>query len=51
MDYKFGAEEPEYRTQVRRYMTLFREMGYGTVRGWLWYIRENGSDFFEEVSL
>ena len=51
VDYKFGAEEPEYRTQVRRYMTLFREMGYGTVHGWLWYIRENGSDFFEEVSL
>ena len=51
VDYKFGAEEPEYRTQVRRYMTLFREMGFGTVRGWLWYIRENGSDFFEEVSL
>ena len=51
VDYKFGGEEPEYRDQVRRYMNLFREMGHDPVRGWLWYIRENSDDFFEEVSV
>ncbi len=48
IDYKFGGEHPGlYRTQVRRYCQLYRRLGYGPVRGFLWYVTE---DRVEEVS-
>ncbi len=39
IDFKFGEEKPTYVNQVRRYMSLFRKMGYEKVEGYLWYIR------------
>lgn len=38
IDFKFGEEDEKYSGQVRRYMRLFREMGYGEVSGYIWYI-------------
>ena len=39
IDYKFGEEDPtEYSAQVRRYMRLLRNLGYRSVRGFIWYI-------------
>ena len=41
LDYKFGGEEDEYKTQVREYMDAMREMGHPVVRGYLWYARKH----------
>ena len=41
LDYKFGGEEEEYKTQVREYMDAMREMGHPVVRGYLWYARKH----------
>lgn len=38
IDFKFGEEDEKYSGQVRRYMRLFREMGYGEVSGYIWYV-------------
>ncbi|MBO7397263.1 MAG: UvrD-helicase domain-containing protein [Bacteroidales bacterium] len=38
IDYKFGEQENAHLRQVGRYMRLYRELGYSTVEGWLWYI-------------
>ena len=38
IDYKFGQPRPEHTTQVARYVSLMRQMGYPSVEGWLWYI-------------
>ena len=38
IDFKFGEEDEKYSVQVRRYMRLFREMGYGEVSGYIWYV-------------
>ena len=38
IDYKFGRPEAEYQAQVRRYMELYRQMGYPEVSGYLWYV-------------
>lgn len=39
VDYKFGGErQPGYVEQVREYMELLREMGYGEVEGYLWFV-------------
>lgn len=38
IDFKFGEEDEKYSGQVRRYMRLFREMGYGKVSGYIWYV-------------
>lgn len=48
VDYKFGQRKPSYRKQIRRYVDLFKAMGYGDVKATLWYINEKGDDFFEE---
>jgi len=44
VDYKFGHREERYFRQLRRYVKLFREMGYSPVRAFIWYIRENEDD-------
>ena len=49
VDFKFGAESPAHRRQVQRYVSLYKAMGYPSVRGWLWYIREEGEDKIVEV--
>lgn len=41
IDYKFGAERDSYIWQVRRYMKLWRDMGYRNVRGYVWYVPED----------
>lgn len=49
IDYKFGTPTPEneermarkYRKQVRGYMDLYRNLGYKTVRGFVWYVPTN----------
>lgn len=38
IDFKFGEEDEKYSGQVRRYMRLFREMGYGEVSGYIWCV-------------
>ena len=38
VDYKFGKPEDKYKTQVKRYMHLYRQMGYAVVSGFLWYL-------------
>lgn len=41
VDYKFGEKDVDsYRSQLRRYEKLLREMGYETVSGYLWYVRQ-----------
>ncbi len=37
IDYKFGEERPSHKRQVRGYMALLEQMGYGPIRGYLWY--------------
>ena len=41
LDYKFGHWNDHYATQVREYMEALRRMGYGPVRGYLWFAQEN----------
>ncbi len=41
IDYKFGDARESYIWQVRRYMRLYRQMGYKEVRGWLWYFKDD----------
>lgn len=41
VDYKFGAERSSYLGQVRRYVGLYRGMGCGDVRGYVWYVPED----------
>ena len=42
LDYKFGQlNERAYTEQVRHYMTLFRDLGYTDVHGYLWLSEES----------
>ena len=41
LDYKFGKWENQYISQVREYMDALQRMGYGPVRGYLWFARQN----------
>ena len=41
IDYKFGDEHDGYIRQVRRYMDLYKRMGYPSVRGFVWYVPED----------
>lgn len=41
IDFKTGKEMSRHHAQVRGYMALLREMGYGNVSGYLWYIEPN----------
>ena len=38
IDYKFGQPQPGHHAQVRKYVSLMRQMGYPAVEGWLWYV-------------
>lgn len=37
VDFKFGKPSKKYNKQVQGYMELLTKMGYGNVRGYLWY--------------
>lgn len=42
VDYKFGETRSfSHHQQVEQYMKLIRQMGYGNVRGCLWYVSQN----------
>jgi ATP-dependent exoDNAse (exonuclease V) beta subunit len=41
IDYKSGEPDPKYLQQVERYVNLYRAMGYGDVKGYLWYLADN----------
>ncbi|MBR5403111.1 MAG: UvrD-helicase domain-containing protein [Bacteroidales bacterium] len=45
VDFKFGKEEKKYLSQVRRYMNLYRRMGFEKVDGYLWYLDDNLINF------
>ena len=38
IDFKFGEELEEHKNQVNRYIRLYKDMGYDTVSGFVWYI-------------
>lgn len=38
VDYKFGAPKKSYLRQVRRYVSMYKELGYSDVSGYLWYV-------------
>lgn len=48
IDFKFGEESDEHKRQVDRYTKLYHDMGYGQVRGYVWYIP---SDKVVEITL
>lgn len=41
VDFKFGHPRPEYRQQVLQYMSLIAEMGYKSIKGYLWFVYTN----------
>ena len=41
VDFKFGRFRDEYKTQVRNYMALLRNMGYQNIKGYLWFVYKN----------
>lgn len=47
IDFKFGKPSEKYKLQVRKYMTLLRQMGMEGVKGFLWYVTTEQT---EEVS-
>jgi len=49
IDYKFGTPESAHRRQVERYKALYAGMGYGPVKGFLWYFQENPDGKIAEV--
>jgi ATP-dependent exoDNAse (exonuclease V) beta subunit len=38
VDYKFGEHRHSYEKQVKKYMDMWRRMGYEDVSGFLWYV-------------
>ena len=38
IDYKFGEHKQQYVRQVKKYMDVWRRMGYENVSGFLWYV-------------
>ncbi len=41
VDFKFGKPKPQYNNQIRRYMSLLRNMNYHNIKGYLWYVYSN----------
>lgn len=38
VDYKFGREKESHKEQIRNYMGILGEMGYSSVKGYVWYV-------------
>ena len=38
IDYKFGERKQQYVRQVKKYMDVWRRMGYENVSGFIWYV-------------
>lgn len=41
IDYKFGEARQKYYRQVDKYKALYKDMGYTSVKGYLWYVGED----------
>jgi len=41
IDFKFGDENPQHKSQLRQYRTLLTEMGYGKTEAFIWYVDNN----------
>lgn len=41
VDFKFGKFIDDYKSQVKRYMELLKQMGYSQVEGYLWMVYTN----------
>ena len=48
VDYKFGEKNPSYARQLKRYMRLYREMGYAHPEGYLWYVTDGTVEKVQE---
>jgi len=46
VDYKFGEPSDRHRRQAAGYRELLKQMGYESVKSWLWYVEK---DIIEEV--
>ena len=46
IDYKTGDRSDAYKYQVRRYVRLYRQMGYPDVSGYVWYLQD---DYVESI--
>ena len=44
IDYKTGEHSDSYKYQVRRYVRLYRQMGYPSVTGHVWYLHDDHVD-------
>ena len=38
VDYKFGEEKAIYHRQIEEYINILKQMGYPTVKGYIWYV-------------
>lgn len=38
VDYKFGKPTQSHKEQVSEYISALRDMGYRSVKGYLWYV-------------
>jgi CRISPR/Cas system-associated exonuclease Cas4 (RecB family) len=39
VDYKFGRQQSaSHRSQVKKYTEMLKEMSYGVVKGFIWYV-------------
>lgn len=48
VDYKFGlARRPAYARQIKEYMDLLGQMGFGSIRGYIWYVSLNDIESVE----
>ena len=41
IDYKFGAQRPQHKWQVKRYIAMLKECGLENIEGDLWYVSES----------
>jgi len=41
IDYKTGEQKDSHKYQVRRYVRLYKQMGYPSVTGYIWYLNDN----------
>jgi hypothetical protein len=38
VDYKFGEKNPRYKSQLSKYVSIYKRMGYSQVEGAIWYV-------------
>ena len=40
VDYKFGRENNGHKEQIEHYMSVLGEMGYTSIKGYIWYVSQ-----------